>query len=296
MPISTMAYQGYGEGVDLAVLRRIISIATGGLQPDRTILLDLPAEAGLRRKTPDTITRFETSFDVPYHLRVRAGFLEMAAAEPARWAVIDADRGTDEVFDVAAIVMLIVAILLYLANSAIVKQADESTNEKLPFELQMTGLAVIFLIMTTLRIWFDLAEVDTVLDDQRAVRKSIAAAFRHTFRSLARLLTSYLAVTIVAAIVLVGGLWIWMKFVSPESVIGAFVIAQIMLFLLLLPRFWQRAIAVSYWQRQMLVPVVAVQPVEPAPLPVATAPIASVPEPAPVVSSPSIPPTETPQS
>lgn len=96
---STMAYQGYGEGVDLAVLRRIIAIATGGLEPDRTILLDLPAEAGLRRKTPESITRFETSFDLPYHLRVRAGFLSMAAAEPARWVVVDADRASDAVFD-----------------------------------------------------------------------------------------------------------------------------------------------------------------------------------------------------
>ena len=96
---STMAYQGYGEGVDLAVLRRIIEIATGGLEPHRTILLDLPAEAGLQRKTPDSITRFETSFDLPYHLRVRAGFLSMAAAEPERWVVVDADRASDEVFD-----------------------------------------------------------------------------------------------------------------------------------------------------------------------------------------------------
>src|SRR4029077_560690 len=108
---------------------------------------------------------------------------------------------------VAGIVMGIVAGLLFMANGAIVKKAGETTNEKLPFELQMTGMAVIFLIMTTFRIWFDLAEVDTVLDDQRAVRKSMAAAFRHTFRSLARLLTSYVVVTIVAAILLVGGLW-----------------------------------------------------------------------------------------
>ncbi|MBZ5686350.1 MAG: hypothetical protein LAP86_15070 [Acidobacteriia bacterium] len=197
---------------------------------------------------------------------------------------------------IAGIVMGIIFGLLFAANGAIAKRADESTNEKLPFELQMIGLAVIFLIMTTLRIWFDLAEVDTVLDDQRAVRKSIAVAFRHTFRSLARLLTSYVAVTIVAAIVLVGGLWIWMKFVPPDSVVGAFVIAQITLFLLLIPRFWQRGIAVSYWQRQMLVPVVAVQPIEAAPLPATTVPTAPVPDSAPAVSNPSIPPTETPQS
>lgn len=96
---STLAYQGYGEGVDLEVLRRIIDIATRGLRPDRTILLDLPAEVGLRRKTPDTITRFESFFDLAYHLRVRAGFLEMAAADPGRWRVIDADREEDHVLD-----------------------------------------------------------------------------------------------------------------------------------------------------------------------------------------------------
>jgi len=96
---STMAYQGYGGGVGLDTLRRIIAIATGGLVPDRTILLDLPAEAGLERKTPDSHTRFEAAFDLAFHQRVRAGFLEMAAAEPGRWAIIDADRETDAVFD-----------------------------------------------------------------------------------------------------------------------------------------------------------------------------------------------------
>lgn len=94
---STLAYQGYGEGVDLDVLRRIIAIATRGLRPDRTILLDLPAEVGLRRKTPETITRFESFFDLAYHLRVRAGFLEMAAADPERWVVVGADRDADDV-------------------------------------------------------------------------------------------------------------------------------------------------------------------------------------------------------
>ncbi len=95
---STMAYQGYGGGVDLEVLRRIIAIATGGLLPDRTLLLDLPAASGLLRKKPENHTRFETAFDLEFHLRVRAGFLAMAAAEPARWTIIDADRDEDLVF------------------------------------------------------------------------------------------------------------------------------------------------------------------------------------------------------
>src|SRR5580692_467523 len=82
---------------------------------------------------------------------------------------------------VAGIVMGITAALLFMLNSAHVKHADQSTNELLPFEMQILGLFVIFLVMTVLRIWFDLAEADVVLNDQRAVRKSIAAGSRHTF-------------------------------------------------------------------------------------------------------------------
>jgi len=188
---------------------------------------------------------------------------------------------------IAAIVMGIVAGILFAISGAIGKKAVESTNEKLPFELQMTGLAVIFLIMTTLRIWFDLAEADIVLNDQRAVRKSIWAGLRHTLRGLLRLLTSYVVATIVAAIMLVGGLWVWMRLVAPESIFGAFMVAQLTLFLLLIPRFWQRGVAVSYWQQKMMVPVVAAQPI---------APQSAAPEPAPVAieSMPAPPPPEAP--
>jgi dTMP kinase len=95
---STLAYQGSGAGVELDALRELETVATGGLQPDRTILLDLPAEAGLRRKAPDDHTRFEAAFDLEFHRRVRAGFLELARREPARFAVIDAGRPIDTVF------------------------------------------------------------------------------------------------------------------------------------------------------------------------------------------------------
>jgi len=173
---------------------------------------------------------------------------------------------------IAGIIMGIIAGLLFWANRAIATKADQSTNEKLSFELEMAGLAVIFLVMTMLRIWFDLAEVDTVLNNQRAVRKSIASAFRHTFRSLARLLTSYVVVTMLAAIVLLVGLWLWMKLVAPENVVRAFAVGQITLFLLLIPRFWQRGVAVSYWQELMLAPFVPRSIVERSPTPVVVAP------------------------
>jgi hypothetical protein len=182
---------------------------------------------------------------------------------------------------VAAIVMGIAAGILFGLTHALMKKAGDSTNELLPFETQMVCLAVIFLVMTTLRAWFDLAEADIVLNDQRAVRKSIAAGFRHTFRSLFRLLANYVAATIVAGIILVGGLWVWNQFISPENVFGAFVLGQFILFFLLIPRFWQRGIAVSYWQQKMLAPVV-VTPVVPAPV----APPVTIPDltPAPAAS------------
>jgi dTMP kinase len=87
---STLAYQGYGAGVPLDRLRGLEVTATDGLKPDLTILLDLPAEDGLARVAPDDITRFEAEFDLAFHRRVRDGFLALAAAEPGRFAVIDA--------------------------------------------------------------------------------------------------------------------------------------------------------------------------------------------------------------
>jgi hypothetical protein len=193
---------------------------------------------------------------------------------------------------IAGIIMGIIAGLLFSANDAIAKKADDSTNEKLSFQLQMAGLGVIFLVMTTLRIWFDLAEVDVVLNDQRAVRKSIATAFRHTFRSLAQLLTSYVVVTIVAAIVLVAGLWLWMKLIAPENVFGAFAIGQVALLLLLIPRFWQRGIAVSYWQQRMLVPLAPTVAVESSPAPISSAPESPAVD-APPVSAPAVDPLQS---
>lgn len=163
----------------------------------------------------------------------------------------------------AGILMGGIAYGLYEANDAIVTKAGESTNELLPFELQTAGVTLTFLIMTTLRIWFDLAEADIVLSDRRAVRKSVAAGFAHTFRNLGTLLGAYVLITIVAAIILIGGLWIWNRFLAPDSVITAFLLGQFILLLLLIPRFWQRGLAVTYWRRNMLPianPVLAITP------------------------------------
>jgi dTMP kinase len=88
---STYAYQGYGRGLDFDVLRRITHFATGGLEPDLTIYLDLPAEVGLRRKATGTeeLNRMDQQ-QLDFYERVQAGYRELARSEPARWWVIDA--------------------------------------------------------------------------------------------------------------------------------------------------------------------------------------------------------------
>ncbi len=89
---STLAYQGYGRQLDLATLRAITAFATGSLVPDLTICPDLPVAEGLRRKQGGDLAewnRMERE-QRAFHERVRQGYLALAAAEPARWLVLDA--------------------------------------------------------------------------------------------------------------------------------------------------------------------------------------------------------------
>lgn len=95
---STLAYQGYGAGLPIDELLSIATVATGGLDPDRTILLDLPPAEGLARKAEAARNRFESAFDLGFHRRVRDGFLDLARQAPSRWRVVDAARPVDDVF------------------------------------------------------------------------------------------------------------------------------------------------------------------------------------------------------
>ncbi|HUI89386.1 MAG TPA: dTMP kinase [Anaerolineales bacterium] len=97
---STIAYQGYGHQQDLGEVRSLVKYATGGLTPDLTILLDIAVETGLKRKTQNASewNRLD-AYDVDFHRRVRAGYLEMVQQEPERWVVVDADRDWQSVQD-----------------------------------------------------------------------------------------------------------------------------------------------------------------------------------------------------
>ena len=95
---STMAYQGYGRGLDLDALRAITSFATGGLKPDLTILLDLEPEVGLSRRQEGggELNRMDQQ-ELDFYQRTRQGYLTLAAEEPERWMRVDASGPVEEV-------------------------------------------------------------------------------------------------------------------------------------------------------------------------------------------------------
>jgi len=100
---ATMAYQGYGRGLSIPDIRELDRIVTAGLRPQLTVLLDLPAEAGLGRARGRNVSqglhgeaRFENE-DLAFHNKVRNGYLQLAKEEPGRIRVVDAARSPEEV-------------------------------------------------------------------------------------------------------------------------------------------------------------------------------------------------------
>jgi dTMP kinase len=85
---STLAYQGYGRGLNTDALREVNDIATDGMSPDLIVLLDIPIEDGLGRKKSKERDRFESE-SLAFHARVRRGYLDLAKADPERWLVVD---------------------------------------------------------------------------------------------------------------------------------------------------------------------------------------------------------------
>jgi dTMP kinase len=93
---STIVYQGYGRGLDMGLIRSVNDIATGGLKPDLTILLDTEPETGLRRKHSGSEDRFETE-NIAFHKKIRNGYLELAAGARDRWLVVESGLSIEQV-------------------------------------------------------------------------------------------------------------------------------------------------------------------------------------------------------
>lgn len=94
---SSLAYQGYGHGLDLDALGHVTRFATADLTPDLILLLDLPVQDGLIRRREEGDWNRLDAYEVEFHQRVREGYLSMAADDPARWLIVDAAAPMDEI-------------------------------------------------------------------------------------------------------------------------------------------------------------------------------------------------------
>lgn len=96
---STLAYQGWGRGLDMELLCTLNHLATDGLSADLTVLLDAPVEVGLARRPQEDLDVFERE-SLEFHRRVREGYLKLAAQEPHRWLVVDATLPPPRIADI----------------------------------------------------------------------------------------------------------------------------------------------------------------------------------------------------
>jgi dTMP kinase len=96
---STTVYQGYGRGLDLAMVKATNKAATQGLVPDLTILLDIAVESGLARKPAQNPDRFERETPA-FHRKIKEGYLKLASEEPERWLVVDGTQTKKKIADI----------------------------------------------------------------------------------------------------------------------------------------------------------------------------------------------------
>jgi len=104
---SSLAYQGYGHGLPLETIRAITDFATDNLKPDLTLLLDIDAERGLRRRqSPASEWNRLDDYVLAFHQRVRQGYHALAAAEPARWRTFNADQSVEALQEEIRVVVI----------------------------------------------------------------------------------------------------------------------------------------------------------------------------------------------
>ena len=128
------------------------------------------------------------------------------------------------------------------------------------------GIVILFLLIV-LRLWFDMAEVHSVAQNERRMRRSLAAAWRLTFGNFGRLFWLYFSIIVVACVGFGFGLWLWMYVLPPTAITGAFFLSQAMILWWLGTRLWQRA-SETLWYQRNFVPAVPPASYTPATYPV----------------------------
>lgn len=151
------------------------------------------------------------------------------------------------------IFMAIIVGLILLAGNRIRQWSNtlaaESAIEKLGFWVELSGGLLVLFVLMCVRLWFDMAQVRAVVENEHKMRRTMLTAFKLTFRNFGSLFWMYLRISLVAWAVLVVGFWVWVRFVRPEWVWVSFLVQQAVILGWLGTRLWQRASETLWYQR-----------------------------------------------
>jgi hypothetical protein len=173
------------------------------------------------------------------------------------------------------IFMLVVLTPIAMVASSISKWSgtlsDDAAQEKLGFWVDMIGGLLVLLLAMLVRLWFDMAQVRAVAEDERAMRRTLARAFRLTFGNLGSLFWLYFRISFLAWLGLAAAVWIWLR-IPAQDVGLSFCLFEIVLLWWMGTRLWQRASETVWYERRQVAPtVLTMVPVtesSPMPLPV----------------------------
>jgi hypothetical protein len=179
------------------------------------------------------------------------------------------------------IMLLIVLIPVGILNNLTTRSShamDERSPSPVPgIWVRLIGVLLVLFLMQAVRLWFDMAQVRAVAEDERAIRRALARTFKITFGNFGSLYWMYLRISVVAWLGMAVLLWIWVRLVRPEWIGISFLLTQLMLLGWLGTRLWQRASETVWYQRRM--PAVVKESEQPAPEPApVSAPEAEAPD------------------
>jgi hypothetical protein len=164
------------------------------------------------------------------------------------------------------------------------KPAGNSPRDSVAFWLNLSGLAVVALLFFVIRLWFDVAQIRAVAENEPKIRRALGKSFRMTFGYFGSLFWIFLRIGIVALAGSAAALWFFVKVMRPEQIGLTIVYCQVFVFFWLTIRFWLRACETVWYQRKFPAPVAFAEapappgPLEIEPLPAPAPPLATPPD------------------
>jgi hypothetical protein len=169
------------------------------------------------------------------------------------------------------IMLLIVLIPVGILNNLTTRSShamDEISPSPVPgIWVRLIGLLLVLFLMQAVRLWFDMAQVRAVAEDERVIRRALVGAFKITLGNFASIYWMYLRISVVAWLLMAALLWVWVRLVRPEWIGVSFLLTQLMLLSWLGTRLWQRASETVWYQRRMTAVVKESEQPTPVPAP-----------------------------